>query len=95
MDDSARLLARELQLVLEGEVSLADVLEDPRHVLGRALTACFHGLQHYLADEDIRTADAEYRRMQEGEMRRLIGLLKEGADDAELRRVHFLGRAHV
>ena len=94
MDSPAELLAQNLQSVLERTLRLEAVLEDPRHQQG-PLAACFHGLQHFLADEDIRTRDEEYRRMQENEMRKLIRLLRTGADDATLRRITFLGAARA
>ena len=88
----AELLARDLQSVLEGITPLEAVLDNPRHQQG-ALPACFHGLQHFLADEGIRAKDQDYRRMQEEEMRKLIRLLLAGADDVTLRRITFLGAA--
>ena len=48
-------------------------------------------LAHYLADSDIRERDPEYRQMQDSEMDKLVRLLRAGAPDDELRRVHFLG----
>jgi hypothetical protein len=51
-------------------------------------------LEHYLADSDIRARDPEYRAMQNGQLLKLIGLLREGAPIVELRRVNFLGRAY-
>jgi hypothetical protein len=95
MNTAAELLASDLQRVLEGAMRLEDVLEDPRHVHGRPLAACFHGLQHFLMDEDFRAKDPEYRKMQEDEMRKLIRLLETEADEETLRCIHFLGRTHV
>jgi hypothetical protein len=87
-------LAQDLQAVLEGTVRLEWILEDRCRHQG-PLAACFHGLQHFLADHDIRMKDDEYRRMQEDEMRELIRLLRAGADDATLGRITFLGAARA
>jgi len=45
---------------------------------------------HYLSDADIRARDAEYRNMQEQEMRRLIEALRGGNLDVAAR-ISFLG----
>ena len=50
----------------------------------------WHGLQHFLADADIRAKDPGYREMQERELERLIGLLQQGAPKEDLRRITFL-----
>ena len=48
-------------------------------------------LEHYLADADIRERDPAYRTMQDAEMEKLLTLLRTGAPDAELAKIHFLG----
>ncbi len=48
-------------------------------------------LAHFLSDADIRARDDDYRKMQEAEFAKLISLLRAGASDAELCRIHFLG----
>ena len=48
-------------------------------------------LAHFLSDADIRARDDDYRQMQETELAKLILLLRAGASDAELCRIHFLG----
>jgi hypothetical protein len=48
-------------------------------------------LEHYLADFDIRERDPAYREMQNAEMEKLVRLLRAGAPDAELAKIHFLG----
>jgi hypothetical protein len=52
-------------------------------------------LEHYLADLDIRERDPDYRAMQEGEMDKLVQLLRTGAPDVELARISFLGYSRV
>ena len=47
-------------------------------------------LEHYLADGDIRERDAAYRTMQDADMQRLVTLLRTGAPDSELTKIHFL-----
>jgi len=58
-----------------------------------ALAAAWHGVEHWLADADIRSRDPDYRRMQEAEMERLIQLVSSGAPSSELRRVSFLSKS--
>jgi hypothetical protein len=58
-----------------------------------ALSAIWGNLQHYLGDADIRESDSGYREMQERELSKLVGLLREGASPAELKRVSFLTRS--
>lgn len=83
-------LASELDRVLAGAVDLGDVLEKAPS-FGEPMNQCFHGLQHYLSDADIRAKDPEYRSMQESEMRRLIGLLRSETPISDLRLITFLG----
>ncbi|MBD8530576.1 MULTISPECIES: hypothetical protein [unclassified Massilia] len=90
MTKTNEALAAELQCVLDGMAKLQDVLDNPVNQ-GDELQSCFHGLQHFLADEDIRAKDGAYRQMQEAEMRKLIRLLRSGADCSLLSTVHFLG----
>jgi hypothetical protein len=90
MHVTATSLAELLQRVLDGEAAIDAVLESNENFEG-ALAGCLHGLQHFAADVEIREKDASYRQMQEGEMRKLIALLKSGATRAALEKVHFLG----
>ena len=87
---TADALAQKLEAVLDGTLTLESVLNDPTNFEGAA-KASFHGLQHFLADADIRAKDSAYRNMQESEMLRLIHLLKSGADATVLSKVSFLG----
>lgn len=87
---TAESLAHKLEAVLAGTLTLECVLDDPTNFEGVA-KASFHGLQHFLADADIRAKDSAYRIMQEGEMLRLIHLLKSGADATALSKISFLG----
>ena len=87
---SADSLALKLEAVLEGALPLESVLADSSN-FEDAVENCFHGLQHFLADADIRVKDSSYRLMQENEMRRLIRLLRSGADGKALAKITFLG----
>jgi hypothetical protein len=82
-------LASRLEGVLGRGEALHLLLEEPGP-LSEALRPCFHGLQHYLADEDIRAKDEKYRQMQENEMLALISLLRTGADPSRVARISFL-----
>ncbi len=82
-------LAEKLEAVLAGTLTLQSVLDDPKNFEGPYATV-YHGLWHFLIDADIRTRDHAYREMQEREMRRLINLLKSGADETVLTKVTFL-----
>ena len=75
---------------MASSLSLESVLDDPTNFEGPA-EASFHDLQHFLADADIRAKDSAYRTMQEGEMQRLIRLLKSGANAQALAKITFLG----
>ncbi len=87
--DQCNALAVELEKVFAGKASLAALLDSPG-LHSDALSSCFHGLQHYLADDDIRTKDVWYREMQEKEFRLLIHLLRSGANPRQISRIDFL-----
>jgi hypothetical protein len=82
-------LAQKLEAVVAGVLSLESVLADPAHFEGAA-KASFYGLQHFLADADIRAKDSAYREMQYGEMQKLIHFLKSGAGAEALAKITFL-----
>ena len=75
---------------MAGSLSLESVLDDPTNFEGPA-EASIHGLQHFLADADIRAKDSAYQAMQVREMQRLIRLLKSGANAQDLAKITFLG----
>jgi hypothetical protein len=87
-------LADALETELRGERSLQGVLDDAQLFFGET-AACFHGLQHFLADADIRARDPAYADMQNDEMRSLIGLLRQQAPAWQLEKVSFLGQADL
>jgi hypothetical protein len=87
--DEHRRLADQLEAVLAGTVDLHAVLDNAAS-FGEPMESCFHGLCHYRDDADIRDRDSAYRSMQDGEMRKLIQLLRAGATPAILARVSFL-----
>jgi hypothetical protein len=90
MQSQRTALACHLEEVLAGKASLEALLRSPGPLSG-VIEPCVHGLHHFLADQDIRAKDPEYRRMQENEMATLIRLLHEGASEGQLAKVSFLG----
>ena len=56
------------------------------------LPSVLGNLHHYVDDEDWRKKDEWQRDMQKAELRRLIKLLKEGAAEAEIQKISFLGK---
>jgi hypothetical protein len=59
-------------------------------VASPTLEAVRANLEHYLSDADIRVKDSAYRDMQDGELRKLIQLLRQQAPTEALRRITFL-----
>jgi hypothetical protein len=59
-------------------------------VASPTLEAVWPNLDHYLDDADIRVKDAAYRDMQDGELGKLIQLLRQQAPIEALRRITFL-----
>ena len=88
MNDHLRL-AQQLEGVLAGTVDIDALLEDASSY-GEPMHHCYHGLNHWAIDISAREEKADYRMMQEAEMRKLIQLLRNGASGRELSAVHFL-----
>jgi len=90
--EQAAEIADDLELLSNGSLS-----EEQFHARYRSrsedsvATTIWPYLAHFLSDTDIRARDEDYRRMQEAELAKLISLLRAGASDAELCRIHFLG----
>ena len=61
-------------------------------VASPTLEAVWPNLAHYLDDADIRTKDAAYRDMQDGELGKLIQLLRQQTPIEALKRITFLRR---
>jgi hypothetical protein len=85
--------ADDLEALMAGRLSEADF----RDAYNRAdapdvVHLVWDNSSHYLADEDIRRRDADYRLMQDREMSKLVDLLRAGAPNRELKRVSFLTR---
>ena len=88
-------LADELEALLSARVTIAEF--EARYkakyeagVVPHEVLDLIAGVWHFIADEDIRARDVEYREMQELEMYRLIRHLR-GGRLAEARRITFLG----
>ncbi len=92
MNDIAKTLADKLEQVLLENEDHGAILENSQYFVGE-LEGCFHGLQHFYADEDIRGRDVVYREMQESEMRKIIAMLRSGVGSNALSSIHFLGES--
>jgi hypothetical protein len=86
-------LIADLQLLSRGELDADTFRARYLHEGGLPeIESIWHGLEHFMADADIRAKDRRYREMQEGEFAKLIQLLQEGAPPKKLAR-SFLGRS--
>jgi hypothetical protein len=90
MSSERNRLADALDRVLAGTLDLNEIFEQEA-LYGEPLSHCYHGLQHYLGDADIRKREPEYRAMQEKEMRKLIRLLHSDVGLEFLDSILFLG----
>ena len=87
-------LASDLEALLEGALTAEDLRS--RYRSGPSSTVIdvvWGNLEHYLTDADIRVRDLEYRARQNGELLKLIRLLREAAPITQLQRVNFFRRA--
>jgi hypothetical protein len=90
MIDNASV-ASDLEALLSGALSEESFRRQyPSRLGSPLLEAIWDGLEHYLADVDIRARDSTYRDFQEVELRKLILLLRQRAPFSELRRITFL-----
>lgn len=90
--NDANRVADDLESLRTGTLSAADFRAKWQVALvPELLNVIWPNLEHYPADDDIRERDAGYCAMQDAEMRKLVRLLRAGAPDAELVKVHFLG----
>lgn len=72
--------ADDLESLLGGKISNDEIISKYKraHKLGEEIDHVLCNLYHFLSDGDIREKDAEYRHMQEQEMRKLIDLIHKG-----------------
>jgi len=92
--EAIQQLTTDLKDLMRGHLSEQAFREKYNRSSGLAvLEWIWHGLEHYLADADIRAKDPEYRKMQNQELRRLIQLLEEGGSEKQIRAISFLGRS--
>jgi len=93
MLDSSRL-ASDLEALMTGALGEVEFeqLYVPQRAESSLLQAIWGGLAHYLSDADIRARDERYRALQDGEMAKLILLIRQGAPLAELGQISFLQR---
>ena len=88
-------LATDLEAVLKGALTEEDFrLRYQSGPPSTVVDVLWENLEHYLADTDIRARDPEYRAMQNGELLKMIRLLREDAPIAKLQRINFLRRAY-
>jgi hypothetical protein len=88
-------LADDLERLLRGQLTAAELEDTYRGTSNDALADVWANLSHFIADEDIRKKDAQYKRMQESELVKLIALLRAGRGVQELRMITFLGTSRV
>jgi hypothetical protein len=87
-------LAADLEALLEGALTEDDFrLRYQSGPPSRVVAVIRGNLEHYLADADIRARDPEYRAMQNGELLKLIRLLRADAPTTQLQRINFLRRS--
>lgn len=91
MGTSLEQLADDLKNVLDGVLTAEEFrIRHPTRGETGAVLKVLCLVEHYLADDDIRSKDFNYRVMQEAEMRKLISAVRSGRlSDAA--RIHFLG----
>ena len=72
-------LISDLEAFGAGKLAARDFrLRHPVTDVDQQLQEIMCSLEHYLADADVRERDAEYRHFQDGELRKLIGHLRDG-----------------
>jgi len=87
-------LATDLEALLKGALTEEDFRLRCQSVpTSPFVDAIWGNLEHYLADADIRGGDPEYRVMQNGELLKLIQLLRADAPMTQSQRINFLRRS--
>ncbi|OAI56784.1 hypothetical protein AYO49_03585 [Verrucomicrobiaceae bacterium SCGC AG-212-N21] len=89
--EEADSLAQDLELLGSGTLSAEGFRARYKSSQSAVATAVWPYVEHFLADDDIRARDDEYRTMQETELAKLVSLLRAGAPESELRQITFLG----
>jgi hypothetical protein len=93
-EEDASRLADELEALRSGTLTESQFRAKCQATIAPdLLSVTWEYLEHYLADCDIRERDSDYRVMQDAEVEKLVPLLRAGASDAELRKIHFLGHS--
>ncbi|MCA9130522.1 MAG: hypothetical protein KDB22_25715 [Planctomycetales bacterium] len=87
--NAAQKLATDLEQVLSGQVAVRDIIARQGEY-SAVSKGVFANLEHYDADSDLRVKDSCYRTMQDGEMAKLVQLLRIGSADCVLERITFL-----
>jgi hypothetical protein len=89
---SSTKLADDLESVQVGALSALEfVTKYSEYANDLLVQNVLAGFNHFSDDEDIRKRDTAYAEMQEKELRKMISLLRAGAQPLEIGRIHFLG----
>ena len=76
-----KLVSRLIYLVLTGDLHVRDaLLKFPKDVNDKSLTAAYHALVHYEADEEQRRTDILYRDEQDEYLEFIAQLLQNGQE---------------
>jgi hypothetical protein len=87
-------LAADLEALLNGALTEDDFRLRYQSVpTSTFVDAIWGNLEHYLADADIRRRDPDHGAMQNGELLKLIRLLRADAPMTQLQRINFLRRS--
>jgi hypothetical protein len=93
-EEDAKRLADDLELLQTGRLSESEFRAKwQAPAVSSLLGVIWPHLVHYLSDFDIRARDPDYAAMQDAEMAKLVQLLRAGAPDNELTKIHFLGHS--
>src|SRR5574344_2771736 len=79
--EERKLVSRLIYLVLTGDLHVKDaIIRYPKDTNDRTLTAAYHALVHYEADEEMRRTDIAYRDEQDEYLEFIAQLLQKGEE---------------
>lgn len=79
--EDRKYVSRLIYMVLTGDLHVKDaLLKFPKDINDRSITAAYHALVHYEADEDIKKYDADYRDEQVEYLEFVAEVLQKGID---------------
>jgi hypothetical protein len=85
-------LAGDLEKVGDGSLAGTEFVRRYSAYAEPLVESVLSGFHHFVADEDLRKKDEAYALMQLCDLKKMIALLKSGADPTEIRRITFLNR---